>query len=72
MDGIEQDLGDRARVVRLSVLSGAGSQAARRYGVRGVPSLLIFDGEGRLVEQSVGMPDRKGVVEQVDRLLEGV
>ena len=36
-----------------------------RYGVRGVPTLLIFDGRGNLVEQSVGVPNRKDIVAQV-------
>jgi thioredoxin 1 len=69
VDGIERDLEGRARVVRLSVLSGPGSQAARRYGVRGVPTTIVFDGAGRVVEQSVGIPDRESIVEQVNDLL---
>jgi hypothetical protein len=69
VDGIERDLEDRAQVVRLSVLSGLGSQAVRRYGVRGVPTLIVFDGEGRPIARSVGIPDRDGIVEQVNDLL---
>jgi thioredoxin-related protein len=68
VDGIEKDLEGRAKVVRLSVVSGVGSQAARRYGVRGVPTLLIFDGAGQMIEQSVGIPDRDSVVAKVERL----
>jgi len=68
VDGIEKDLQGRAKVVRLSVVSGVGSQAARRYGVRGVPTLVIFDGTGQMVQQIVGIPDRKSTVAQVERL----
>jgi thioredoxin-related protein len=68
VDGIEKDLEGRAKVVRLSVVSGVGSQAARRYGVRGVPTLLIFDGAGQMVQQIIGIPDRKSTVAQVERL----
>jgi len=70
VDGIEKDLEGRAKVVRLGVMSEVGMQAARRYGVRGVPTLILFDGAGQLVEQSVGLPDREGVVAQVEKLLD--
>jgi thioredoxin-related protein len=65
VDGIEQDLGGRASVLRLNVMTEVGSQAARQYGVRGVPTLIVFDGSGNVVEQSVGVPNRKDVVTQV-------
>jgi thioredoxin-related protein len=70
VDGIERDLEGQARVVRLGVMSSLGSQAARQYNVRGVPTLIIFDGEGQPVGQSVGIPDRDAVVAQVKDLLE--
>ena len=69
VDGIERDLQGRAKVVRLSVTSDLGIQAARRYKVPGVPTLIVFDGAGRLVDQVSGMPDRVGVVAQVEALL---
>ena len=65
VDGIERDLEGRARVVRLSVMSDIGSRAAQRYNVRGVPTVLVFDGNGNLIEQRTGIPDRKKVVSQV-------
>jgi hypothetical protein len=70
VDGIEKDLEGRATVLRLGVMSDLGIQAARRYGVRGVPTLVLFDGAGRLVDQSVGIPDRDRVVAQVEELLD--
>ena len=70
VDGIEKDLEGQARVVRLGVMSDLGMNAARRYGVRGVPTLILFDGAGQVVGQSVGIPDRDGVVEQVEKLLD--
>ena len=70
VDGIEKDLEGRAKVVRLGVMSGLGGDAARRYGVRGVPTLILFDGSGQMVGQSVGVPDRNDIVEQVEKLLD--
>jgi thioredoxin-related protein len=69
VDGIEQDLEGRARVVRLSAMSEVGRQVARRYGVRGVPTLIIFDGSGDVVGQIVGVPNRGNVVAQVNGLV---
>ena len=68
VDGIEKDLGDRAKVVRLGVMSDLGMNVARRYGVRGVPTLILFDGAGQMVGQSVGIPDRDGVFPPTSRI----
>ena len=48
----------QARVVRLSALSQMGQEMARRYGVQGVPTFLIFDGQGNLIGRQVGFPNR--------------
>ena len=68
VDGIEKDLEGTAQVLRLSVTSQVGSQMAQRYGVRGVPTIVVLDGEGQVIAQSVGMPDRAGLVAQVQGL----
>jgi len=65
VDGIERKLEGEASVVRLSVLSKVGGRAAQRYGVRNVPTLLVFDAKGQLVGQSVGFPDRNNIVSSV-------
>lgn len=44
MDGIERDLGDSVQVLRLSVVDSVGRELAMRYGVRGVPTLILLDG----------------------------
>jgi hypothetical protein len=48
VDGLERELEGRARVVRLSAFSKVGQEVAQRYAVRGVPTFLIFDGQGEL------------------------
>ena len=62
MDGIERDLAGRTKVVRLNVLSAMGSQAAQRYGVGGVPALIVFDGQGRIAYEQAGIPQRARIV----------
>jgi len=58
VDGLERELEGQARVVRLSVLGELGREVARRHGVMAVPTFLIFDGQGELIERQVGFPDR--------------
>lgn len=61
MDGLEKDLEGQAQVARLSILSQIGREAASRYGVRSVPTFLVFDDEGQLLGRQTGLPDRKKI-----------
>ena len=61
VDGLERELEGQARVVRLSALSTIGQEMARRYDVRGVPTFLIFDGQGELIGRQVGYPNRSEI-----------
>jgi hypothetical protein len=58
VDGLERNLEGQAQLVRLSILSEIGREVAQQYGVRSVPTFLIFDGEGTLVGREVGLPNR--------------
>jgi len=62
VDGIERALPD-TRLVRLSTGSGAGLEVAGRYGVRGLPTLIVFDGSGQPVLTQVGRVRRDGVMD---------
>ncbi len=55
MDRLETRLDGRAEVIRLNLLSDVGREAALRYGVRAVPTLLVVDGEGDLVDGVYGL-----------------
>ena len=68
VDGIEKDLEGTAKVIRLSVTTQVGSLMAQRYGVRGVSTIVVLDGEGEVITVSVGVPDRAGLVAQVQGL----
>jgi thioredoxin-related protein len=68
VDGIEKDLEGTAKVIRLSVTNKVGNQMAQRYGVRGVPTIVVLDGEGEVITVSVGVPDRADLVAQVKGL----
>ena len=59
MDRLEKDLAEQAQVLRLSVSGEIGRVAAARYGVRAVPTFVVFDSAGNAVAQTVGLPDSK-------------
>ena len=66
---MERDLEGQARVMRLNVLDSIGAQAARRLGVRAVPTFFVLDGQGKVVDTQVGMPDRARFKSDVDALM---
>ncbi|HEY84755.1 MAG TPA: hypothetical protein G4N96_06555 [Chloroflexi bacterium] len=69
VDGLEKDLEGKAQVHRFDVLSRIGRQAAAHYGARGVPTLLVVDGNGQLVLSQVGIVRPGAVRDKVDELL---
>ena len=68
MDGLERDLNGRAAVLRLDMLSGVGRDAASQYGVKAVPTTLVFDGSGQVILRQVGSVDADAIRAQVTNL----
>lgn len=68
VDGIEREVASQARVVRIDVNSRQGSELAQRFGVRGVPTLLVFDGSGSVVLSQVGRLNRLEVTNAIAHL----
>lgn len=69
VDGLENNLAGKAEVIRLDVLSQVGRQAAARYGIRGVPSLVVVGENGQAVYGQAGIPRPGPVLEQVETIL---
>jgi hypothetical protein len=70
VDGLERDLEGKATVLRLNAVDDVGGQLAARYGVRGVPTVVLLDGQGKVVLTQVGMPQRAEIEAAVEGLLE--
>ena len=68
VDGRESDLQGHARVMRLNVMNSAGMNAARHFGVRAVPSFIVFDGQGKVVETQIGIPNQAKITSVVRAL----
>lgn len=69
VDRLERRLDSKASVIRLDVMSQVGRQAAAHYGVRGVPTLLVVNGDGQVSLTQVGIFRPSDVETQVDALI---
>ena len=65
MDGLERDLKGRAAVLRLDLMSGVGREAASQFGVKAVPTTLVFDGSGQVILRQVGSVDAGAIRTQI-------
>ncbi len=63
VDGIERDLGDAVRVIRLNRHTPAGGAITARLGLRLVPGLIVFDGQGgERLRKDGGVVNRKSLL----------
>jgi len=67
VDELANDYAGRLKVVKMNVDDNQETPA--RYGVRGIPNLIIFKG-GQVKEQIVGAVPRGHLVKAVDHALE--
>ncbi len=52
MDGLEEELGDRANVIRVEIQTDAGDEASARYDIRFTPNFVVFDATGAAVART--------------------
>lgn len=57
-------------VLRIDFLSPIGRQVAGQYSVDFIPTLLLFDGDGRLVTRQQGFIDAGEIRDAVVRITE--
>lgn len=66
VDGIERSAD--LPVVRLNTSGRVARVLAQGYSLRGVPTLLVLDGDGREVLRQVGSIDRGAVLEAIETM----
>lgn len=71
MDRLERQLDGQAEVVRVNLMSSMGMTLARKYGVRASPTLLVFDGAGKVIYSQAGLPDEPAIVSLVSSVRAG-
>lgn len=68
VDGLERELGGRAKVVRLNVAEPAGSEAQARFQTTKVPAIIVLDTNGAERYRTEGkLPRRRAILDAVDR-----
>ncbi len=63
LEEISEEMGDRVRVAKVNIDDNPA--APSKYGVRGIPTLLIFRG-GELVDRKVGADSKSGIVSWIE------
>lgn len=66
IESVSKDLGDDARVLKVDV--DKNRDAAAQYGIRSVPTLILFK-EGEIVWRQGGIPPKQMIVEQVQSVI---
>lgn len=66
VEEVAQQFGDTAKVFKLNV--DDNPQTSQRYGVRGIPMLVVFK-DGKEVERVVGAVGKAAIVRMIDRQL---
>ncbi|MBN1310885.1 MAG: hypothetical protein JXB30_05640 [Anaerolineae bacterium] len=59
------ELANEAMVLRLDEHSDVGLEAVKRYGIRGLPTLIVVNGCGKAVASYGGVPDADRIAEVV-------
>ncbi len=66
LDDLSTELGEKVKVVKVNI--DANPETPTKYGVRGIPTLMIFKG-GELVDTKVGAMPKQAMSEWVNSAL---
>jgi len=66
LEEISDELGDRIKIVKVNI--DENPQTPQQYGVRGIPTLLIFDG-GKVKAEKIGAAPKAKLAEWVEESL---
>ncbi len=69
VEAVAQEFDGKVKFVKLDI--EASNQTPVRYNVRGIPTLLVFNGGGE-VDRAVGNQPKNKIVEMLDRVLGAV
>ena len=64
LEEISDDLGEKAQILKLDI--DANPNAPAKYGVRGIPTMIVFKG-GEEVEQIVGNQPKENIMSTLEK-----
>ena len=65
MNGFKEETAGLVDVVHLNLLSAAGREVGGRYGIKLVPTTLLFDNQGELIQRVNGVPKKEDLFGQI-------
>lgn len=66
LEGVSTEVGDNAKVLKIDIEKNM--ETASQYGVRSVPTLILFK-EGKEVWRQTGLTQKKVLVETINRAI---
>lgn len=66
LEEIAGEIGDIAKIIKVDV--DTNTEATRKYGIRSVPTLLLFK-EGEIVWRQSGVSDKKTIIENIKKFV---
>jgi thioredoxin-like negative regulator of GroEL len=63
VNGLEVEFAERVNVLQLDANEGRNAQLQQQYGMRGHPTFVVLDGNGRAVQTFVGPQTKEDLYE---------
>jgi len=67
VNGFREETTGMVDVIHLNLMSAAGREVGGRYGVKVVPTSLLFNSQGELIKRVNGVPRKDDLLDQIDR-----
>jgi thioredoxin-like negative regulator of GroEL len=65
VNGVKEEMAGKVDVVHLNLVSAVGREVGGRYGVRVVPTSLLFNSDGDLVTRVNGVPKKDDLISEI-------
>jgi len=66
MESLSEEYGGRAKIAKLDV--DANQQIAMQYGIRSIPTVMLFD-KGQVVDAMIGVQPKAAYVESLNKVV---
>tara|TARA_B110000211_G_C14038019_1_gene535467 strand:- start:487 stop:783 length:297 start_codon:yes stop_codon:yes gene_type:complete len=66
LEGVAKEIGDDAKILKVDI--DKNMDAAREYGVRSVPTLILFK-EGKILWRQAGVSQKNVLVETIQKVI---
>ncbi|MBF0102706.1 MAG: thioredoxin family protein [Desulfobacterales bacterium] len=68
LEEVEKEYKGKAAIVFIDIWQPENRNYADRFGIRGIPTQIFFDKDGKEVERHIGFLDKKSIVAMLEKL----